>query len=46
MSIYENRYVPPYQEEYGKLPWCDRDTVSCINYLKYKLMKNNPDDYF
>ena len=46
MSIYANRYVPPYQEEYGKLLWCERDMMSYIDHLKCKRMRHNPDYYF
>ena len=46
MSIYANKYVPPYQEEYGKLHWYERNMMSYIDYLKYERIKNNADVCF
>ena len=46
MSVYTNKHVRPYQEEYGKLSWHERDMMSYINDLKDKRMKDNPNGYF
>ena len=39
-------YIPPYQEDYRKLPWYERDFITYINHLKYREMTDDPDNYF
>ena len=45
-KMFGNKYVPQFSEDYYKLPWNQRDFITCVNWLKYKKMTDNPDDYF
>ena len=45
-NIYMNKYVLPYQQDFNKLPWYEKDFMTCIDWLKYKEMKDDPYKYF
>ena len=45
MSYFGVKYVPEFSVDYDKLPWYERDFITYIDWLKYKEMKDNPDDY-
>ena len=45
-NIYINKYVPPYQQDFHSLPWYEKDFMTYIDWLKYKEMKDNPNEYF
>ena len=45
-KIVANKYVPTYQEDYFKLPCYERDMISYIDHVKYKTMRDDPDQYF
>ena len=45
MSFFGVKYVPEFSVDYDKLPWYERDFITYIDWLKYKEMKDNPDDY-
>ena len=42
--MFGEKYVPEFSEDYGKLPWYERDFITYIDWLKYKEMKDNPDE--
>ena len=44
--MFGNKYVPQFSEDYYTLSWNQRDFITCVNWLKYKKMTDNPDDYF
>ena len=46
MSFFGEKYVPEFSVDYDKLPWHERDFITYIYWLKYKEMKDNPDEYF
>ena len=35
-NIYMNKYVLPYQQDFNKLPWYQKDFMTYIVWLKYK----------
>ena len=41
-----NKYGLTYQEDYHKLPWYERDMMSYIDHVKYKTVRDDPDQYF
>ena len=45
-KIFGNKYVSQFSEDQHNLPWYERDFITYINWLKYKEMTDNPDDYF
>ena len=44
--ILGDSYVPKYSQDYYTLPWYERDVVTYIDWLKYKDMFDNPNEYF
>ena len=42
-KIVANTYVPTYQEDYNQLPWYERDMKSYIDHVKYKTIRDDPD---
>ena len=42
-KIVANTYVPTYQEDYNQLPWYERDMKSYIDRVKYKTIRDDPD---
>ena len=44
-KIVANKYVPTYQDYY-KLPWYERNMMSYIDCIKYRTMRDDPDQYF
>ena len=45
-KIIANKYVPIYHEDYYKLPWYGRDMMGYIDHIKYRTMRDDPDQYF
>lgn len=39
-------YIPPYAEDYFKLPWYMRDLMAYFSHLDYKEMSDNSTTYF
>ena len=45
-KVVANKYVPTFQEDCFKLPWYDRGMMSYIDNVKYKTIRDDPDQYF
>ena len=45
-KVVANKYVPTFQEDCFKLPWYERDMMSYIDNVKYKTIRDDPDQYF
>ena len=45
-KILGESYIPKYSKDYHSLPWYGRAMMTYIDWIKYKEMADNPDDYF
>ena len=46
LTFSSSSYVPKYSENYFNLPSYKRDMMTYYDYLKYKEMSDNPENYF